>query len=282
MGALIKAEFRKIFTVNLWWALLVPVAVMSFGAGWLGSGFGTISQLEKELGQPLPLGLLTVSLSTNYSTAFAAVFGGLAVAGEHRTRSITTTYLTANPRGSVLAAKFVAYTGMGVLYGLVNLLFSSLGGLVGAGFDGFGDPGDWFAVGAAGLLAMVLWTLLGVGFGALVSSPIAVIVSLLVYKFVFEFIVTTFMTGSDAPWITAYLPGSAGNGIVGNLAVPVFISAVAGTNEPDIPREAFEVLHYVFGGTYAHPWWASALTFLGYAAVFCAAGWYVSGKRDIT
>ena len=282
MSALVRAELRKIFTINLWWALLIPIAVMSFGAGWLGSGFGTISQLEQELGKPLPLGLLTVSLSTNFSTVFAALFGGLAVSGEHRNKNITTTYLTANPRGSVLAAKFIAYTGMGLVYGLVNVLFSSVGGLVGAGFDGFGDVGDWFTVGAAGLLSMVLWTLLGVGFGALVSNSIAVIVSLLVYKFVFEFIVSTFLIGSTAPQIGAYLPGSAGNGIVGNLAVPIFISAVAGPSEPETPREIFEILHFVFGGTYDHPWWASLLTFAGYTAVFCVGGWYVSSKRDIT
>ena len=35
--ALVRSEFRKIFTVNLWWALLIPVALLSFGAGWFGT-----------------------------------------------------------------------------------------------------------------------------------------------------------------------------------------------------------------------------------------------------
>ncbi|QUH04786.1 ABC transporter permease subunit [Saccharopolyspora erythraea] len=281
MAALIRAELRKIFSVNLWWALLLPVAVLSFGAGWLGTAFGTVASLEQEIGGPLPLGLLTVSMSTNFSTVFAALFGGLAVSGEYRTRSITTTYLTANPRGAVLGAKLVTYAAMGVLFGLVNVLFSSAGGLVGAGLDGFGDPGDWFTVGGAGLLAMVLWTLLGVGFGALVSSPVVVIITLLVYKFVFEFIVSTAMVGATFD-IGPYLPGAAGNGIVGNLAVPIFIAAAAGPHEAETPKEVFQVLHFIFGGTYDHPWWASLLTFCGYTAVFCVAGWLVSRRRDIT
>lgn len=281
MGGLVKSEFRKIFTINLWWALLIPVTVLSFGAGWLGTGFGTISELEREIGRPLPLGLLTVSMSTNFSTIFAALFGSLAVSSEHRHKSITTTYLTGNPRGAVLGAKLIAYTNMGLLYGLVNVLFASLGGLVGAGFDGFGDPADWFAVGGAGLLAMVLWTLLGVGFGALVANPVIVIMALLVYKFVFEFIVSLFLLGSGASGAEAYLPAATGSGIVGNLAVPVFISAFAGSHEQFVPQEIFELLHFFFGGTYGHPWWLSLLTFLGYTAAFVGAGWWMSSRRDI-
>ena len=282
MAGLIRAEFRKIFTVHLWWALLIPVVVLSFGAGWLGTAVGTINDLEQTLGRPLPLGLLTQALSTNFSTIFAALFGTLAVAGEHRNRSITTSYLTGNPRGAVLGAKLIAYTGMGVLYGLVNVLFASLGALLGAGLDGFGNPSDWFAVGGSGLLAMVLWTLLGVGFGAVVASPVVAVMVLLIYKFVFEFIVTSFLLTSDPSGVSAYLPGTAGSGIVGNLAVPVFVRAVSGTNEQMVPQDVFDVLHFFFGGSYGHPWWLSLLTFAGYTAVFVLAGWLVSGRRDVT
>lgn len=281
MQNLVKAEFRKIFTINLWWALLIPVAVLSFGAGWLGTEVGSIGNLQETMAQPLPVALLTVSMSTNFSTIFAALFGALAVAGEHRTKSISTTYLTGNPRGAVLGAKLIAYTGMGVLYGLVNVLCASLGGLVGAGLDGFGNPGDWLAVGGAGLLAIVLWTLLGVGFGALVANSVLAIISLLAYKFVFEMMVSTLLVGSTTN-LQPFLPVAAGNGIVGNVAVPVFIEAIAGPNQVAAPREVFEVLHLFFGGSYQHPWWASAMTFAGYAVVFVLGGWLVSRNRDVT
>ncbi|MEU6131539.1 ABC transporter permease [Saccharopolyspora sp. NPDC047091] len=282
MDGLVKSEFRKIFTTNLWWALLIPVALLSFGASWMGTGFGYMPAIEEDLGRPLPLGLLTMSMSTNFSTIFAGLVGALAFAGEYRNKSITTTYLTGNPRGAVLGAKLIAYTNLGLLYGLVNVLSASLGALAGGGVDGFGEGPDWLIVSAAGLLAMVLWTLLGVGFGALVANPVIVIIVLLVYKFVFEFIVDLFLVGSDASGVVSYLPGAAGSGIVGNLAVPTFISAIAGPNEPNVPQGLFDVLHFVFGGSYGHPWWLSMLTFAGYAALFVLGGWYFSGRRDIT
>ncbi len=282
MGGLVRAEFRKIRTVNLWWALLIPVAVLSFFAGLVGTAIGSIPELQESAGRPVPVGLLTVSLSTNYSTIFAALFGTLAVASEHRNKSITTTYLTANPRAAILGAKLIAYVNVGLLYGLVNVLFSSVGGLLGAGTAGFGDIVSWFTVCGAGLLAMVLWTLLGVGFGALVTNSVVAVISLVAYKFVIEFVVSTILLGSEVAGIVAYLPGSAGNGIIGNLAVPIFIDNIAGAREPMVPVQAFEVLHFFFGGSYGHPWWLSLLTFLGYTVVFVAGGWQLGNRRDIT
>ncbi|GAA4885851.1 ABC transporter permease [Saccharopolyspora cebuensis] len=281
MRGLVKAEIRKIFTINLWWGLLIPVVVLSFGAGWLGTAVGTINELESMLGATLPIGLLTVSMSTNFSTIFAALFGALAVSGEYWNKSITTSYLTGNPRGAVLGAKLIVYTAMGLLYGIANVVFASLGGLVGAGLDGFGNPADWFTVGAAGLLSMVLWTLLGVGFGALVANSVAAILSLVLYRFAFEFIVSAFLIGSGTG-VDAYLPVAAGSGIVGNLAVPIFISAVAGADEPYVPAEVFELLHFFAGGSYGNPWWASLLTFMGYTAAIAAGGWLLSRRRDVT
>src|SRR5437763_15665759 len=112
MGGLVKAEFRKVLTTHLWWALLIPVAVISFGAGWAGTTMGSLDTPQSSIGRPLPLGLLTVSLSTNFCTIFAAILGALAVAGEYRHKSITTTYLTGSPRGAGLGAKLIAYPNM--------------------------------------------------------------------------------------------------------------------------------------------------------------------------
>src|SRR5690606_30584199 len=122
----------------------------------------------------------------------------------------------------------------------------------------------------------------GVGLGALLTNTALSIIVLLAYKFVFESILSTIAIGSDMGQLPAYLPAAAGGGIVGNLAVPIFISATALENEPNVPREIFDVLHFLFGGSYGHPWWASLLTFLGYTAVIVAGGWLVTRQRDIT
>ncbi len=281
MGGLVKAEFRKVLTTHLWWALLIPVAVISFSAGWAGTAVGSLGSLQAELGKPLPLGLLTVSLSTNFCTIFAAIFGVIAMSGEYRHKSITTTYLTGSPRGAVLGAKLIAYTNMGLVFGLVNVLFASLGGLIGAGSNGFGNAGDWFAVGAAGVLAMVLWTLFGVGFGALLTNAVASIVVLLVYTLMVEGVVSLMLRYQGWEAVPPYLPNASGGGIVSNLSVPIFMQELAGPSQP-VPKDAYDAVHGLIGGSYGHPWWASMLTFAGYAAALIVAGWLVGRQRDIT
>lgn len=284
MSGLIKAEFRKIFTTSLWWALLIPVALLAFGTGWLGSALVALIDMMEQFDRAMPLGLLSVSMSMNFSTIFAALFGAITFAGEFRNKTITTTYLTGSPRGAVLAAKLITCSSIGLLYGVADVLFASLGGLLGAGqqeFGNFGSLTDWLSVSGAGLIAMVLWTLLGVGFGALVANAVVAIIIPLIYKFVIEFILTLSMIDSPASAIGPYLPGAAGNGIVSNLAVPLFVAAVAGPDEPNTPRFVFEFLHLFFGGSYDHPWWASLLTFAGYTAVFVAGAWLINRRRDI-
>lgn len=280
---LLTAEFRKIFSVSLWWALLLPVVLLSFGAGWLGTALGSALDPGQRFGGSVPIGLLMVSMATNFSTLFALVFGLLAVSAEHGNKSITTTYLTGNPRAAVLGAKLLVYLGVGLLYGLSNVVFASAGGLLGAGFQHFGNVGDWFAVCGAGVLSMVLWTLLGVGFGALVTQPTVAILALLGYRLVFESVVYLSLLGSTAAApIAAYLPAASGNGITGNLAVSIFVQDVTGQPERYAPQDAIDLLHVFFGGTYAHPWWLSLTTFVGYAAVFVVLGWLVGRRRDIT
>ncbi len=279
---LVRAEYRKIITTNLWWALLIPVAALSFFASWFGTAVGTIAEVEAAAGRSIPVGLLTVSMATNFSTVFAAVFGAMSIAGEHGNKSITTTYLTANPRGAVLVAKLVTHAGVGLVYGLVNVLFASLGALLGAGVDGFGEVADWFAVGAAGVLAMVLWTLLGVGFGAMVANPVLAVLVPLGYKFVFEAVLSLYLIGSTTPQLGAYLPGGAGSGIVGNLAVPIFTEKAFGNLGDTLSSEPIKLLHLFFGGDYHFPWWLSVVIFTAYTAAFVAGGWLINERRDIT
>ncbi|MHA6805526.1 ABC transporter permease [Salinifilum ghardaiensis] len=290
MGGLVRAEIRKIATTHLWWALLVPVTVLSFLAGWLGTALGTLNELEQAFGGTLPLGLLTVSMATNFSTIFAALFGAMAVSGEHWNRSITTTFLTGNPRGAVLGAKLLVYAGAGLVYGLVNVLCSSIGALVGAGLEGFGRPLDWFTVGGAGVLVMILWTLLGVGLGALIANSVASIFVLLLYRFPVESMLASFLTSSGnvtANAISAYLPASAAGGVVGNIAVPVFLAELSGTAElpgsarGSVPPGVVETLHLFAGGSSGHPWWASLLTFAAYTAAIVLLGWAASRRRDV-
>ena len=41
MGMLINAEFRKILTTKLWWALMIPAFLLAFGWAWGTSALTT-------------------------------------------------------------------------------------------------------------------------------------------------------------------------------------------------------------------------------------------------
>ena len=91
--AQVRAELRKVRSTKLWWALLIPVALLSTLVN-LFSGVFTSSIPDERL--PLLLGSLAYALVL--AGVFAAVHGVAAAAGEHRHRTITTTYLTSRPR----------------------------------------------------------------------------------------------------------------------------------------------------------------------------------------
>ncbi|MGJ7906891.1 ABC transporter permease [Actinopolyspora sp. H202] len=285
MKGLIRAEFRKMLPTPLWWALLIPVAPWSLLVAWYGTAIGQVEMLQEITGRALPTGLLAMSLATNYSTIFAALLGALIMTRESWNKTITTTFLTANPRSSVLGAKLVLCLALSVVYGLVNAVFGLLGGYLGGSLGnatgGVGGLEQWLIIGGAGVLATVLWALLGFGFGALVNSSVAAVLVLVFYKFMVDVIASIWLAGSEFAWLSGYLPGAASNGIVGNLAVPMFISEFAGPRESIVPKQAFEQLHAVFGGDYGFAWWGSALVFAGYAALFCGGAMLLVRNREI-
>ena len=63
----------------------------------------------------------------NFATLFPLIFGALALASEINRKTITTSFLTAPNRASVLGAKAIVYTIWGLLYGVVVALAASLG-----------------------------------------------------------------------------------------------------------------------------------------------------------
>ena len=101
------------------------------------------------------------------------VLGIMAVAGEYRDGTIIDTFLSTPRRSRVLAAKLVAYTGLGLVYGILSattalivaaLWFASKG----VAFDPAAAPVWQTLVGVA--LWMPLYAAIGVALGALVRN----------------------------------------------------------------------------------------------------------------
>lgn len=301
MGALINAEFRKILTTKLWWALMIPAFLLAFGWAWGTSALTTelISELSDE---PLiqdtnvPIdefswSVIALSRSINFASIFPMIFGALGLASELHRKTITTTFLTAASRTNVLGAKAIAYTLWGMVYGLVIGLGVSLGVLVGSDSNLLPEGGQWFIILVAGVLMCALWTLLGLGVGALLGSPVGTLVLLLIYALIvgpFGEVLLLAMTGAE--YLPGFFPNGSANGMTGSTAAALLFDQVqtmvldaGGGVASEDDRDAFEQgVRVIAGAPGAFSPWVSGLVFAAWSLVLLGLGMLRNANRDIT
>jgi hypothetical protein len=260
----ITAEYRKFFSTRMWWVLLAcMVPYTAIGVGLIAVMIhvigGTAGVSADLIGTPyaVPAALAYV---------FPAIVGTMSVTGEYRHQTLTPTFLAEPRRGIVLGAKLIGSAPMGLAYGLaasVTALAVGGGLLAILGDDaGLGQVKTWRDLGL-GAIAMMLWTLVGVGFGALVRNQVAAIVILLVFNQVLEPVLrmVPLAVGRGAE-VAQFLPGAAGEALAGGGGMSMF---------------GFGSIE----GMMALPAWAGALVMLGYAALFSAIGYVASFRRDV-
>lgn len=294
MGRLLVAEFRKTLTTKLWWGLMIPAAALAFafalGFGAAANAAGAVlsdsdtQQVANALGiqtGDLPMGLLAFGRAINVGLMFPVIFGVFALAGEYGRKTITTTFLTAPNRVSVLTAKMITYVVWGALYGLVITAAASLGVLLTVDSSRLPTGGQWLAVLGAAMLAGLLSTLFGIGVGAVWNSVVGSIVTLCIYLILIENVLV-FLSYPlwGANWMGAVLPNATMNGIVG--AIPAQAFGAAGVKIPGLDDEAQWTLQLFAGAPGVVSWWASALVFAAWTAVFFFGGWAANQRRDIT
>jgi ABC-2 type transport system permease protein len=294
MGRLITAEFRKTLTTKSWWGLMIPAVVfaLGFALGWgaFANEVGDVldrsetQMIAEALGIQtgnLPMGLLAIGHGINIGLTFPVIFGVFALAGEYSKKTITTTFLTAPNRVSVLGAKMITYIIWGAIYGLVVVAAASLG--IGLTVDGSRLPtsAQWLAVAGAGVLAGVLATLFGIGVGAVWNSVVGSVITLTIYLLVVENVLVLLFYGLwHIDWLGGVLPNGTMNGIVGAIGAQAF--GAAGVKVPGLDQQTQWTLQYVAGAPGAFSWWASALIFLAWTMVFFVGGWASNQRRDIT
>ncbi|SHG44472.1 ABC-2 transporter permease [Streptoalloteichus hindustanus] len=289
MGSLVRAEFRKIFTTNLWWGLLIPTVLLGVLWSWGFSAFGS-AVVERLTSTPalegVDAGDWMVSVfgfarGANLTTLFPMIFGALAVAGENYRRTITTTFLTASSRGSALGAKLVVYTVVGLGFGVAVALSASLGTVLGAGNTPLPGGAGWFLLTLTTILESTLWTLFGVGVGALVGNIFGAVIGLLIYAVLVENLGAYVLSSALETTVPTVLPNGAASGMPGAVAADLFLDKVGPIN-PLVEKEARLVVEAAAGAQGAFPWWANTLIFAGYTALFICLGWLVTGRRDIS
>ncbi|GAA5031828.1 ABC transporter permease [Microbacterium fluvii] len=266
LAAATRSESIKQFTTSIWWILaVVMLAYIGFTAAVLGFVFAASAAGELPTqGAPTPtegLAATLYSTATSVGYVFPLLIGTLMVTAEFRHKTLTPTFLAVPRRGTALVAKVAIGLVLGVVYGIIGVLASvapSVAFLAGYGLETDLDAAQTWAMLGRMVLAFVLWTVIGIGVGALVRNQVGAIVGVLVFTQFLEPVgraAAAFVEGLDT--VVQYLPGAASDALVG---ASVLTASTGG--------EQLE-------------WWVGGLVLLGYAVVLLVLGWFVSWRRDV-
>jgi hypothetical protein len=259
-----RSETTKLTSTRLWWVLaLIMFGYVALCAGGIAAILGGLG--GRANGPAIPEGqlpLLVYSFATSVGYVFPVLLGALAVTSEFRFQSLTPTFLAIPRRGLVLGGKVIALVVAGAVFGVVALLASmglGAGILAAVGVDPLlGEPEVWAFAGRS-ILAMALWSAIGVGLGTLVPSQVAAIVIVLAFTQFVEPLLR--LGGSFTDWsaqVVQYLPGSASDALVGSS----IYTAMSGTTGLD--------------------WWQGGLVLAAYAVVTTVIGFFTSWRRDVS
>ncbi|EON32124.1 hypothetical protein GTC6_14116 [Gordonia terrae C-6] len=265
MRAALIAEYRKFTSTRMWWVLLIAMVVY---LGFIGAALAFSMTTENAMQQPTTLvgadlARSIYALTSPIGYVFALVIGSLAVTGEFRHKTITASLLVEPRRGILLVAKLIAGIPMGLLYGVLGTLAvvaTAAPILATVGDGAFLDDSSTLEVIGLSMLVMVLWTAMGVAFGAVVSNQVAAIVILLAFTQLVEPIARIALATFDATSsVSKFLPGSAADALVGSS----FFATMGGGSDDLLSQ------------------WAGALVMLAYIAAFAVIGRYTTFRRDI-
>ncbi len=262
MTALVRSELRKITSTRLWWGLLIGAVVYTLVQA---AANAALAGSDPGQGQPAQPGLETAeAIRTVYAGSsfggayiFAMILGITGMTGEVRYQTLTPTFLATPRRVRVVGAKMLAHLVIGLVYGLVSLLgaFAVGGAIIAArGYDlGLGADRLWSSA-LLGVVAVGLWTMLGIGIGTLIRNQVAAVLVAVFVTFLVEPLATFVLAANDLDEIVKWLPTNASQALTSPTTT---------------------LLDYL-------PWWGGGLTLLGYAGVLAGLGVLLSTRRDVT
>lgn len=263
-GALLAAEWRKVTTTKMVWVLtLVAVALSTvnvvptvlLASGTISGGVETIGEGQLQN----PAFITTVLSQAGTGALFALILGVIAMTGEYRHMTITSTFLAEPRRGRVVTAKMVLYAGLGAAMAVVVVLAVAVATYATLlPFDH--TPLTAAMVGrvfVGAVIGMALYAILGVSIGALIRSQVAAIIAVVVWVLLLEAIVSALL-----PAVAKWLPGGA-------------LSAAMDVGMRADMTGSFTTADVL-------PGWAAIGLLLVYAVVFAAIASRTTIRRDIT
>lgn len=269
MKAALITEYRKLFSTRMWWILLgVMFAYMAFMAAVMsfsltrdpnsvqttGGGSPTLD------GEAIAHSVYTLGNTMGY--VFPLVIGALAMTGEFRHQTITPTLLVEPRRNVFLAAKLISALAVGLFFGVVGTIGAVAAGAPLLAWLGDGahlvDSEVLTAIGLS-VVALTIWTLLGVGLGTLLPNQVVAVVVVLAFTQFVEPILRVAMSAVDAlSGVAQFLPGAAAEALVGSS------------------------LYSEAGMTGLLERWQGLLVLVGYGVVLAGLGRLTTLRRDIT
>ena len=118
---------------------------------------------------------------------------------------------------------------------------------------GFDADRLWTTMGLA-VLAVAIWTVLGIGIGTLIRSQIAAIVIAILITFLIEPLLTFALAAADMDWLVKWLPSNASSALMA---------------PGDVMLDYLE-------------WWAGGVVLLAYGLVLAGLGVVLSVRRDVS
>lgn len=265
----LRTEYRKLVTTRLWWVLLLSMAVlMAFFAAAMGFAAtvpvdqGGMAAAGAAPADPVATALGVYSIAAGFGYVFPVIVGALSVTGEFRHMTITPTLLAEPRRSLLIGAKLLGAVPVGLVFGLVGTAATVAGGaavLELRDFDALLTDPEVLRGLAFSVVALTVWTLVGVGFGTMLTHQVGAIVAILAYNQLVEPILRVVLATQD--WgrtVSSYLPGAAAEAVVGSS---IFAS---------------------MGAVELVEWWQGFLLLVGYALLFAAIGRVTTFRRDIT
>ena len=253
MTRLLRSEFRKAFSVKLWWGMLLgSMALAALGViGTILTAGGTRTELP-------PLNFEATQHAVFASAAgadiFALVVGIILITTEYRHYTSRPTFLTEPRRGHVIVAKVVVAAVIGLIYAAATVAttvaisvpwFAAKG--VTIEWSKFGIP--TILIGAFAVVA--IYAVLGLGIGVLVRNQISAVIGALAYLFVVEGLISILPYVKD---VYQYLPGAAAAAV---------LQASRNPNATLLNQ------------------WQGGLVLVGWGVLFAVLGWLVSIRRDV-